>query len=379
MLKGLGSIFFVFIYLYSSSQTVFENYHKYLKAGDYVNAKKEIEAAILLPENAKNAKAWLYRSEANALLYSNKPLENQGSLEIAYMSVMKASSLDIKKELSKDISTQIKLLSNLYYNKGSIDFNNQKYTYAILSFERAAEIGNLLNPSITTSETYYYAGLAAALSNNTTKVKKYFTVLSNQNYPKIEVYNYLADAYKAEHNNAAAIESYKKGLSIFPNNSYLLLLNLVKLYLNSGSTNEAIELLNKGISLYPNQSELSFIKASLNSQLNENDKAMEGYKKTLEIQPDHLDANYNMGILYYNSSINHLKTADSFKNSNQEKYNSEKDIFINEIKKAVPYLEKAHKLDGSNKNTILCLLDIYKRLQRKEQYNALKLELDNMK
>jgi Tfp pilus assembly protein PilF len=380
MTKGVIILFvFIFIYIISSAQTFFDNYQKYFKAGDYVNAKKEIELAIALPANANNTKAWLCRSEVNALLYSNNPKENQGSLEIAYMSVMKASSLDSKKELIKDIATQIKLLSTLYYNKGSNDYNNLKYTYALLSLERSAELGNLLSPSITNPEIYYFIGMAAQLSNNTLKAKKYFSQLIDQNCTKIEVYTYLADIYKNEKNNSSAIEVYKKGINVFPNSSYQLYVNIVKLYLSLGNTNEAIDYLNKGIAQYPNQEDLNFMKAGLNSQLKEDGQAMEGYKKTLELNPNHLEANYNLGIMYYNSSINHLKTADSYINSNSQKYNSEKDIYLNEIKKAIPFLEKAHKLDGSNKNTVLCLLDIYKRLQRKEQYNNLKTELDKMK
>jgi tetratricopeptide (TPR) repeat protein len=380
MTKGIF-IFSVFSFLYiiSSAQSFFDNYQKYFKAGDYINAKKEIESAIAIPANANNSKAWLYRSEVNAILFSNKPNENQGSLEIAYMSIMKASSLDSKNELTKDIANQIKLLSTLYYNKGSNDFNNQKYTYALLSLERAAEIGNLLTPSVTNPDIYYYIATAAQLSNNTTKAKKYFSMIVDQKTTKPDAYTYLADIYKNEKNNSAAIEVYKKGINTLSNNSQQLYVNIVKLYLNIGFTNDAIVYLNKGIAQYPNHEDLNYIKAGLNSQLNENSQAMEGYKKTIELNPNHLEANYNLGIMYYNSSINHLKTADSYLNTNTQKYESEKDIFINEIKKAMPLLEKAHKLDGSNKNTVLCLLDVYKRMQRKDQYNALKLELDKMK
>ena len=76
---------------------------------------------------------------------------------------------------------------------------------------------------------------------------------------------------------------------------------------------------------------------------------------------------------------NSHKIADSFLNSNPEKYNSEKEIFLTEIKKAAPLLEKALEQDGSNKNTMICLLDIYKRLQRKELYDKLKIKFSTTK
>lgn len=365
--------------VFAFSQTAIDNYQKFLKAGDYINAKKEIDVAAADPLNSKVAKVWLYRGEINSLLYSSKPVENPGSIEIAYMSIMKASSLDIKKELSKEIAAQIKLLSQLYFNKGATEFNNQKYNVALLTFERSADVGNLLNPSVTNQETYYYAGISAALSNNTDKEKKYLLLLASQNYPKVEVYNYLAEAYKAEKNNSAAIEAYKKGINLFPNNSYQLIVNVVKLFLNLGLTTEALEYLNKGTKLNPTQAELFNLQGSLFTQLKQDKDAMQSYIKAVELNPNHPDAVYNLGIMYYNSSINHLKIADSYLNINQEKYSSEKEIFLSEIKKAAPLLEKALEQDGSNKNTMICLLDIYKRLQRKEQYDKLKIKLSATK
>lgn len=380
MIRASAIIFIInLLSVISFSQTAIDNYQKYLKAGDYINAKKEIDAAAADPLNSKVPKVWLYRGEINSLLYSSKPAENPGSIEIAYMSIMKASSLDIKKEHSKDIAAQIKLLSQLYFNKGATEFNNQKYNVALLTFERSADVGNLLNPSVANPETYYYAGISAALSNNIEKEKKYLQQLAAQNYPKVEVYNYLAEAYKTEKNNSAAIEAYKKGINLFPNNSYLLIVNVVKLFLNLGLTTEALDYLNKGTKLNPTQAELFNLQGSLFTQLKQDNDAMQSYIKAVELNPNHPDAVYNLGILYYNSSINHLKTADSYLNINQEKYSSEKEIFLSEIKKAAPLLEKALEQDGSNKNTMICLLDIYKRLQRKEQYDKLKIKLNSTK
>ena len=376
------NILILFILLFSlngSSQSTFEIYQKYFKLGDYDNAKKEIETAITLPAYSNSSKAWYYRSEVNSVLYSKNPDDNSSNLEVAYMSLMKSSSLDSKKELSKEIAAQIKLLSTLYYSKGAADYNNKKYNYAIISLERAADIGNLLNPSVTEPDIYFYIGMAAALSNNKTKLKKYFSQLAEQNYPKAEVYNYLGEFHKAENNNSEAIATYKKGIQIATENSSFLYVKIVKLYLNIGFTKEAVEYLNKGLQKYPSNEDLNYIKASLNTQLKEDNMAMDGYKKTVELNPNHLEANYNLGIMYYNSSINHLKAADSFLYTNKEKYDSEKELFLTEIKLSAPFLEKAHQLDRSNRNTTMCLLDVYKRLQRKELYEALKTELDNMK
>ncbi len=230
---------FILLHLFTNvtfSQTPLENYQKYFNSGDYINAKKEIEAALLDSNNSKNAKVWLNRSEVNSILYSNNPSENPDCIEIAYMSITKASFLDTKKEYSKEIISQLNFISQLYYNKGTL-----------------------------------------------------YTKLKQDNY------------------------------------------------------------------------------------------AMQSFQKAIDINPNNYDAAYNLGIMLYNSSINHIKIADSFLNSNQEKYNNEKEIYLTEIKKSAPLLEKALEHDNTNKNTMNCLLDIYKRLQRKEQYDKLKILLSSTK
>ena len=62
-----------------------------------------------------------------------------------------------------------------------------------------------------------------------------------------------------------------------------------------------------------------------------------------------------------------------------DKYRTEKDKYLESIKQAAVYLEAAYKLDQENVNLINCLLDIYKRLQRTAEYDALKSALDKMK
>lgn len=368
---------FHFISNLTFAQTSLENFQKYYNSGDYINAKKEIETISLDPNYAKNAKVWLHRSEANSMLFSINQTDYQNCIEIAYMSIMKASFLDSKKELSKKIAEQLNFISQQYYKKGASDFNNQKYTAALLSFERSIEIDNLMNVTAN-YDKIYYAGLTASLSNNNEKIKKYFITLSNNNYKKIEVYSYLAEAYKSDNNNLQAIEILKKGINLFPDNSYLLVVNIVKLFLNLGLTSDALEYLKIGIDLY-HKDDLYYLQGSLYVQLKQDNYAIQSFRKAIEINTNNSDAAYNLGIMLYNSSINHLKTADSFLNSNPDKYKSEKELFLTEIKEAAPLLEKALELDSTNKNTMICLLDIYKRLQRKEQYEKLKILLSSTK
>jgi hypothetical protein len=73
-----------------------------------------------------------------------------------------------------------------------------------------------------------------------------------------------------------------------------------------------------------------------------------------------------------------MKTAEQKYYEVPEKYNLEKDQYLIKIKEAVVYLENAYKYDKDNKNLILCLADIYKRLQRNAEYESLQNALKKM-
>jgi len=91
------------------------------------------------------------------------------------------------------------------------------------------------------------------------------------------------------------------------------------------------------------------------------------------------DANYSLGALYYNKAVEITEKMNALPVDKMDEYNKLKEERDKWLKKALPYLEKAHKLKPNDLNTVAALREIYMRLgdtekskQMKELYEKLK-------
>ena len=78
------------------------------------------------------------------------------------------------------------------------------------------------------------------------------------------------------------------------------------------------------------------------------------------MKPDYFDANYNLGALYYNQAVDIIKKAQD--ENDNDKYNKMMDKAKGIMKVALPYLEKAYSIKGTDKNTMISLKELYYRL-----------------
>jgi hypothetical protein len=87
-----------------------------------------------------------------------------------------------------------------------------------------------------------------------------------------------------------------------------------------------------------------------------------------------LDANYNMGILYYNEAV--TKIQESEYETDLIALSQLQDECIEIFKKSLPYMEKAYALDPNNKNVLLGLSGIYFSLNDEAKSNEFKAKYD---
>ncbi len=106
-------------------------------------------------------------------------------------------------------------------------------------------------------------------------------------------------------------------------------------------------------------------------------KTVETYQKVLELDSNNYRANYNIGIMYYNKSV------DIVKNMNVDQMDlvmlrKKQDHCIDLFREALPYMKKAYELRPNNKEVLTGLSGIYFQLNEKEKsqhYDALRQEL----
>lgn len=102
----------------------------------------------------------------------------------------------------------------------------------------------------------------------------------------------------------------------------------------------------------------------------------EAYSKILLLEPNNINANYNMGILYYNQAVNLINQQDY--DIDIVALNDIQDNSINLFKESLPFMEKAYSLDPRRRETLLGLSGIYFSLNEFEKSNMFKLKLEEI-
>ena len=156
----------------------------------------------------------------------------------------------------------------------------------------------------------------------------------------------------------------------------------IRLYILTGRTEELITKLNESIESAPDNENLYFTRASLYEGKKELDKAIADYKKAIEINPDLMDANYNLGVIYFNQGAEKANAANSLKSN--EEFEKAKKVFEEKFRSAAPYLEKSLELNPKKteddqslyKSTLQILKLLYARTNETEKYNKIKAQLE---
>ncbi len=107
------------------------------------------------------------------------------------------------------------------------------------------------------------------------------------------------------------------------------------------------------------------------------DKVIEAYSKSISLDSNNYNANYNLGILYYNQGVDLILELDA--ETPLEKLIEVQDKCVRLFSKSLPYMKKAHELDPRNKETIVGLAGIYYNMNERKKsqfYDDMAAELE---
>ena len=96
------------------------------------------------------------------------------------------------------------------------------------------------------------------------------------------------------------------------------------------------------------------------------EKAKSEYSKIIELDNKNLQANYNLGIHYYNKAVNIIKNLDV--GTSLEDLAKQEDVCVELFLQSLPYVKTAYELDPERKETLIGLTGIYWSLNDLEKY-----------
>lgn len=350
---------------------------EYLKAKKLPEAKTEIDNALTVEKNQKNAEAWYTKVKVYNAIAADPQLKT--TLPDAYVQSLEAlkkyAELDEKKLVLLTLD-QYKPINEIYqglFQEGATNYNEKKYPEAYADFTNAiAAIGFMnqkgwIKQNMDTTSTLY-AGISAEKAGKRDEAAKYYTQIADSGITKIsgndmsEIYKWIADYYNRKGDKANTAKYVAIGKAKYPSELFFDELVLDDLRKNGPKDSlfakydelvkerpdSAIYFFNYGLELYQYASDTTKGPAPANADALIK-KSQELLAQSLKLNPDYPQANLVMGQISYNQGIEIQQQTKAIKGSKPEDLKKRADIRAEAIKKfdeAIPYFEKIDQLLG---------------------------------
>lgn len=353
---------------------------------DYGKAVAKIEEAAKHDKTAEYPKTYIVKEKVYRTLWEKKD-KKQAYIDSAYNAILKADFYDRrgdakgkkKGRFQKEILLEMVNLRNTLINEGVHSNNELKdYDRTLSAFEKVLALDKnetyLDGKPFTLDTVIIYNALATAYSaQKYDKVLEYAPDVIETGYQKEQPYLILYDSYKNLGDTTEMLNTLKEALLKYPEEK-VFLDQLVFHYVEMGNAEEGINYIQQSLEKEPDNAQLLFILGTFYDEAGQRDKAIEAYKKVNEV-PDAndnsvLNANYNLGVIYYNVAVEEMTKAQEIKD--YKKFKAAEEEAIKEFAVCVPYFEKCLEVDPENVDALEALKPVYYRLIRFDKANETK-------
>lgn len=371
-----------------------------LKSGnpDHNAIRAQLTPAFTNPESKDAAQTWFVAGKNEFDLYDNLFAKKSIGQEVndkeignaiidGYKYFMTALPLDtvvnekgkVKTKYSKDI---IKAITS-HYN----DFNNAAiFLWEVKDYEGAYKAWDIylsipqnevMRKNITVphdtimGELAYNQALAAWQADRLDSALVAFDHARSLGYDKKALFDYAisvaAQSMKNDVVYALAADAYK--LYGKEDSKYISL--VINGYIDAKEYDKAHKAIEEALASDPNNGELYDVKGIIYESTKEKDKALECYKKAVELNPGFARSQYNLGRMLCEKAY---AINDGAANLSQDEYLKVRDEQIFPLlREASQYLEKAYELDENQRDALIYLRNVYYNLG--DEANLKRVEL----
>ncbi len=189
---------------------------------------------------------------------------------------------------------------------------------------------------------------------------------------------YLTDVYYTKKEYEKAIEYAKLITKIDPTNVQANRF-LVNLYIESGKEKFAVEEMKRLVERNPDNKYYLSQYGDILFALEKYDKAIDKYKKALEIDPDFCDAQRNLAATYKNKAVQVIQKEQDKADANED-YEENPDKYLSILETSAKYFQKARSCEKyKNDLTVLGeLANIYIGTKQQEKLNQVLDDLERL-
>jgi tetratricopeptide (TPR) repeat protein len=347
-----------------------------------LKAKEYIDLAIANPETATNQKALFYKGEiyyalaVTAVLSKDSTLggkidDKVGDISItAYTDAWKAGKkmqYDIKESLDQKIAM-------MQMGAEQLTKENKYFELAQIC-DGAAAFNKVME--VTDTSSIYNAGYYYEKAEKMDSAAARFYEAAKIGYRGASSYAAAASLYRKVGQKEKASMILDEAIKKYPTDKSLLV-QMVNAKIDAGDSKGAEDFLAKAISTDPNNKMLHYTIGTVLIELKQNDKATASLKKALEIDPNFTEANYQLGAHLVGVAAEIRKEAAALKVGDPA-YDVQEKKSLDTYREAIAPLEKVAAAEPNNKDVLLILSQIYRKLGEKEKAAEYKAKIDALK
>lgn len=376
-------------------------------------ALEMINSALTDPEIAADAASWntkgsimlevANRDYLNALKQKeNAPPATPDAAYQGFTAFKKGLELATKKYHRTDAYTGISSLLGLLNNEAIIAYKEEKNEEAFTGFSNVIEAHNILVKAGEKSpleeaqvkDAMFSAALTGMFAGKKVEALVFLNELVDAKYENPYIYDLLYTAY-IDTDKDKAVSYLEKGRSLYPDEISLLFTE-INHYLREGRMDELVGKLKMAIEKEPENKSLYLTLGNVYDNLFQKaleakdqaaadknfSEALNYYQQALSKDENYTDAIYSIGALYYNKAAVYTQElsvlADDYSKEGLKKYDALKEKVNGEFDKALPYFQKAEKVDANDMNTLIALKEIYARKNDLELSNEFKTRIERV-
>lgn len=348
-------------------------------------AKTAIDAASANSASINDPRTWYYKGFIYKELFKQDPAKNSEARKQSMAFFNQSIGLDKTNEYTTDCKANLRFLANTYLQDGTELFNAKSYKTAKEPLSAYIASMRSVEPKELNPEVYSFIAFAEEMNGQTDSAIAYYEKALTAGYKDALLYDNLANLYSDKQNTKKCMSVLEAGIKAYPNDNKLAITE-VNVLMSSNKVIEAEPKIERAIALNNKNIELYLVQGTAFDRLaklkpNEKEKYFEKrlttYQKVLDIDPNNFSGNYNMGIAMYNRAVDII---------NDQSYDLDVSLLTKVIddcsllfKRAMPHLEKAHKLTPNNKNALVALEGIYYNLSDTEKMKTVQNKLSTMK
>lgn len=370
---------------------------------NFDQAIKDIETAMKDPSSSNMAYTYDVAGQIYYKLYETEAVKRDGKMQYdqdkmsenlvkAIDAYLKCGELDqlpdekgkVKPKYLKDVKKNVSTYANYLLGEAQQHQSKNEIDKAFNLYNKYLSLpSNSIMKDQGIEKNEYYndvkflaVNLAAQDEKKRPIMIKYMEELKSIAFKEETMYEWLCDAYSKEKQDDKMIATINEGLKKYPSNKYLIG-NLINYYLNNNKKEDAIKYLNEAISKDPNNNQYYKIKGMMYLKDENFDEAIVCLSKAVELTPNDFDAQFECGLAYEKKGEKIIEKANSIKDI--KKYNAERSKGSAELKKALPYFEKAREINGEDLDNLQFLRSVYYKLSMSDKYNEVNKKYEEVK